>query len=133
MNLEETIKKIRLELNGYANLELVEDKNTVSVMGDSFKVELVIEQKSFLLNLGNGWFIRSRSLSLIMDHFIKALSTEYRLVEFYRGKFYQSSRLEHIVEGKWDLISSTFRPFYPFWRKETSIVLQNNSIKTSNH
>jgi len=129
MNLEETIKKIRLELNGYANLELVEEKNTVSVMGDSFKVELVIEQKSFLLNLGNGWFIRSRSLSLIMDHFIKALSTECRLVEFYRGKFYQSSRLEQIVEGEWELISSTFRPFYPFWRKETSLILQNNLVR----
>ncbi len=128
MTREEVIKKIREELSKHENLEILEDSNSVRIEGDAFKVELVFEKYKYLLNLGQGWFIRSFSPRTMIEHFVKALSKEYRLIEFYRGRFYQKSNLEHMVDGKWRIISTTYRPFYPFWIKETSIVLQNNLI-----
>jgi hypothetical protein len=68
-----------------------------------------------------------------LNCFVFGLSSECRLQVFSKNNF----QYRWIVEAKdkdghWKAVSSTGLLFFPFWRKTTTVMLQNNFINEAN-
>lgn len=127
MHIVEDIKA-RLEHIPAIKYMIEDDAITVfPASADGFEVSLHENENFYLVNFG-GWHEVFRNEQEAMDYFTFGLSSDCRLKVFYRGDVPYRWVVEARHGETWKKENKVRLLFYPFWRKQKVIYLQNRLL-----
>jgi len=128
------IEVIKEKLKKYPSLRFTEDKNSITVHTPNketgFDVSLYIDTGSYstyTIAFGN-WHNEFDTVDEALNMFAFGLSNECRLRELRKGNTIYKWVVESLVDGNWVKSYTTGLLIFPFWRKTTESVFQNNVI-----
>jgi hypothetical protein len=126
--IAEIIDRIRK----YPSLDYTADENSISIQpadAQGFPVELLQHSWGYAVYFGE-WHeeFKSSDMDEALDCFMLGLSESCRLKVDARGGFPYRWTLEAKHDDRWVAGSEMGLFFFPFWRRRTSMYLQNSFI-----
>ena len=124
------VEKIKDRLSQIPSIKYMIEDDAITVFPattDGFEVSLHENENFYLVNFG-GWHEVFRNEDEAMEYFTFGLSSDCRLKVFYRGE----APYRWIVEARrgeiWEKTNKLRLIFYPFWRRQKIIYLQNHLL-----
>ena len=126
------IEKLEEKLVNYPQLEVLKKDNEITIKAKDekgFDITLYDDSGRLTVAFGN-WHNEFDTEEEAINIIGFGLSNECRLKEFKKGKTIYKWVVESLEDGKWVECFTTGLIFYPFWRKTSEEIFQNNVINS---
>jgi hypothetical protein len=128
------INEIKDKLQKYPSLNYEESKNSITIhtpnQDTGFDITLYIdtgEYTAYTVAFGN-WHGPFDTEEDALEFVTFGLSKECRMRELTRGNRPYKWIIESYQNGKWKMVQETGILFFPFWKKKTEKIYQNNIL-----
>jgi hypothetical protein len=130
MNMD-PIEEIRQRLNKYPGLNYMASAHHITVYTKSesnFEVSFAVDSAIGYTVSFEGWHETFASKEEALNCFAMGLSNSCRLLVLTKGTFPYRWQLETLNEGQWTADSEVGLIIFPFWRKTSRLLKQNNYL-----
>lgn len=103
---------------------------TVEAKPGGFSVSMEIRENTYTVNF-LGWHEDFPSAESALEYFAFGLSNQCRLEIERRGNIQVKWTVQSSKNGIWESVSTTGTIFQAFWRKKSTVYLQNDWIKVT--